>query len=147
MKVEKIEFGNPERRDGWFTVDTTGNPNLMCDLNKFPYPFKTSSASKVQSFHLIEHLENPLEFVLEMWRILRNGGCLFLKVPYGNTTQKNPFHKHDFLPEWFKMFERSSSPYANKIIGEMYKVKVKVLSGKFRFWKPYEIQVKMVAIK
>ena len=135
----KIEFGNPNKRESWTTVDIRGTPDIKHDLNILPYPFKDNSADEINVFHLLEHLDNPKATIMEFHRILKDGGTLTIKVPYGNTKMKNPSHLHNFLPEWFMSFEKDNSPYNNETIGGMFSIMFNITEGKFKFWKCYEI--------
>ena len=70
----KINFGcGKEKLKGYVNVDNDKgcNPDVLYDLNKFPYPFKTNSIEEIYSKFVVEHLENPQQFLRECYRILK----------------------------------------------------------------------------
>ena len=56
--------------------------DVVHDLDKTPYPFKSNSVHEVHSYHVLEHLHNPKEKIEEIYRILKPGGVIFLRVPH-----------------------------------------------------------------
>ena len=51
------------------------------------------------SFETLEHLDNPLEFLAEVKRILKEGGILIISTPQAKRTvikPENPYHKVEF---------------------------------------------------
>jgi len=78
-----LDLGAGSRRDnGYTTVDIAGNPDVLHDLNRFPYPFKKESVSFIRINHCLEHLKNPLRVVQECRRILKPNGFLEIRVPH-----------------------------------------------------------------
>lgn len=53
---------------------------LSCDLNK-PLPSDANEFDVVTSLANLEHLDNPLEMLREIYRVLRPGGKLLLTTP------------------------------------------------------------------
>jgi len=51
--------------------------NLPLEENKFP----DKSFDVILASHLIEHLNDPRSFLAETFRILKDGGCLFITTP------------------------------------------------------------------
>lgn len=138
-----LVFGKPTKLRGWFTLDLRGTPDIKHDLNNFPYPFKTSSIYKIKMCHVLEHLKEPKQTILEIHRILRKNGQLSITVPYGFTTQNNPSHLHNFKPNWFHEFGNSRSSFNYNVIGGKFNVRTSIKYGKFRFWKGYEIKAEL----
>lgn len=56
--------------------------DIVHNLDKTPYPFKSNSVDEIHMYHVLEHLQNPLEKMEEMHRILKPGGKLYLRVPH-----------------------------------------------------------------
>ncbi|MCS7150916.1 MAG: class I SAM-dependent methyltransferase [Endomicrobia bacterium] len=84
------------------------NPDIIWDLNKFPYPFEDNEFDIVYACHILEHLDNPIKVLEEIWRILKPNGKLVLKTPHFScrTAYGNPEHKHYFSSLLFDYFER-----------------------------------------
>ncbi len=59
----------------------------------------------VCSFETLEHLNEPLKFMFEVRRLLRENGIFIISTPYAKKTThtpKNPFHKNEFSPGDFE---------------------------------------------
>ena len=74
------------------------------DLTKFPYPFEDNSFDLVEMHHVLEHLENPLKIIEEIWRISKPNAKVIIAVPhwshftaYGDFTHKNYFSSAVFI--------------------------------------------------
>ncbi|HET8761343.1 MAG TPA: methyltransferase domain-containing protein [Nitrospiria bacterium] len=62
-------------------------PDILCDVvTKGLSPFGDESQDFVIASHLIEHLPNPLGFIQDCYRVLRQNGVLYLVVPEKNFT-------------------------------------------------------------
>jgi len=58
--------------------DKNVSPDVVWNLNKFPYPFKDSEFDEVVANHSIEHLDysvkDPDDVLKELWRITKASG-------------------------------------------------------------------------
>lgn len=67
-------------------------------------PFRHSSISEIYVAHVIEHLDNPLEFLRECRRVLKRGGRVVVETPnfLSKSAYLDPDHKHifNFLSLW-----------------------------------------------
>jgi ubiquinone/menaquinone biosynthesis C-methylase UbiE len=59
------------------------SPDVVHNLNIFPYPFSNNQFDYVVAGEIIEHLENPKAFLDEVYRILKKDGYLILTTPNG----------------------------------------------------------------
>ena len=65
--------------DNYLNVDkfNTFNPDVIHDLEKFPYPFEENSVDNIILSHVLEHIgQNPDTFNLimkELYRICKKG--------------------------------------------------------------------------
>ena len=82
--------------------------DVVHDLNKFPFPFQDDSFSEVLISHVLEHVEDPVKVMEEVWRISENGAIIEIGVPYfsGLNAVGDPTHKHFFAAKTFDFFER-----------------------------------------
>ncbi len=72
----KINLGcGSDYLPGYINVDNNSSvkAEVYCDLNK-KLPFKTNYADEIYCRNLFEHIPNPLNFLLEMKRVLKKGG-------------------------------------------------------------------------
>ncbi|MCF6151586.1 MAG: methyltransferase domain-containing protein [Candidatus Kuenenia stuttgartiensis] len=72
--------------------------NVLCDLNKFPYPFKDNSFQTVRIWDYLEHLDDIVKVTEEIYRILKAGGTFKIMVPHFSNYYAftDPTHKHFF---------------------------------------------------
>lgn len=72
----KLNLGcGPDYKKGYVNVDSNKNikADIYCDLNK-KIPVKNNSVDEVYCKNMFEHIPNPLNFLLEIKRILKKGG-------------------------------------------------------------------------
>lgn len=89
-------------------VDTVKIPDyvdVQWDLNKTPYPFENNYADEIHCYHVLEHLENPLDVLHEFHRILKKNGKIYMRVPHFSSlgaftdiTHKRPYGYRSFDP-------------------------------------------------
>ena len=85
----KLNLGSGSKiLPGYTNVDKfdTYNPDIVHDLEKFPYPFKDNSVNEILLSHVLEHVgQNPDIFnkiIRELYRICANGTIINIKVPH-----------------------------------------------------------------
>ena len=79
------------------------SPDVVWDLNVFPYPFPDSHFSDVVCEHVIEHLQNVIGVMEELHRVTRPGGKVWVTVPHFTSLNFNtdPTHVHAFSSRSF----------------------------------------------
>lgn len=99
----KLNLGcGPALMEGFVNLDIYPWPgvDVIADLDQ-PWPFEDSSAEFIIAAHVFEHLNNPVGFMQEAWRVLRPatrkepGGVLQVCVPYYKHANafSDPTHK------------------------------------------------------
>jgi len=63
---------------------------IVADLNQ-PLPIESSVANTVVSFQVLEHLSEPQTMVNEAFRILQDGGSVFISVPFQWWVHEAPY--------------------------------------------------------
>ncbi|HET7541384.1 MAG TPA: methyltransferase domain-containing protein [Polyangiaceae bacterium] len=85
---------------GATNVDLTAGtgPDVVHDLNVFPWPFATSSFDEVHAYDVIEHLADVLKTLEEIHRVTRPGGVLIAHVPHYSSDGAftDPTHRQYF---------------------------------------------------
>lgn len=132
MKILDLGSG-PWKYPGSISVDWNPkvNPDVLWDLNKFPYPFNDNEFDLVYCSHVLEHLNEPVKVIEEIWRILKLYGKLILIVSHFSSrgAYSNPEHKHYFSSLLFDYFERERMYFAKT------EAKFKILKIKL-IWTP-----------
>jgi len=85
MGLQKLNLGCGEnKKAGYVNVDwqEAVHPDVLHDLNQFPYPFSDGTSDLIEAFHVVEHLDRPFAVVKELHRILKPGGVLQIRVPH-----------------------------------------------------------------
>lgn len=91
-------------KTGWINCDFKQGPGVdrVFDVSQVPIPFEDNSVDEILVCHVLEHIQNWEMVVLEFHRVLKPGGVLTVRVPYGVTF--TPFHVRFFMPETFDAF-------------------------------------------
>jgi len=56
--------------------------DVLCDLDRFPYPFRDSSFDGLQAVHVIEHVADVIRSMEEFHRLVRAGGEVTIVTPH-----------------------------------------------------------------
>ena len=82
-------------RDGWLNIDIDSsiNPDMVVDLDEYPWPFPSDHFLQVEARHVFEHVSDPLVAFREVTRILQDGGEFIFTYPIGHTRFEDPTHK------------------------------------------------------
>jgi len=73
--------------------DNAGSVDVVHDLDTFPWPFEESSVSEVVMDHALEHLEDTIGVVQELYRICADQATLHIKTPHFSCNWTHPGHK------------------------------------------------------
>ena len=112
--MKKLNLGcGEDKKPGYVNIDWNPavEPDVVCDLNQFPYPFEDNTFDLVEAYHVLEHLDKPFKVMTELHRILKPGGRLMVKVPHFSRGFTHAEHSHGFdvtFPLYFnKAFTKS----------------------------------------
>lgn len=73
-----------------------------------PLPLRDSCADEVQASHIVEHVDDLMGFMGEIWRICKPGALVYLRFPHGSSkymTWKDPTHKRGVFLGTFEYFD------------------------------------------
>jgi SAM-dependent methyltransferase len=105
----RLHIGSGQTRiDGFVNIDQIQSSDLCLDLNLNRLPFEDNSVDCVFSYHALEHFENYLFVLGEIWRVMQHGARLLIQVPYVTLSEYNlvnPYHKQYFNEHSFDFFE------------------------------------------
>lgn len=102
--------------------------DVVHDLDNVPYPFDRNYADEIHFYHVLEHLDNPVEKLEEIHRILKPGGLLFMRVPHfsSNGAFTDITHKRPFSYFSFDVFEEGAyHDYYSSVRFEILEKKLK----------------------
>jgi SAM-dependent methyltransferase len=84
-------------------LDLHSAADTIVNLNRFPYPFRDNSFSRIVSKQVFEHIEDVEKVMRELSRIAVQGATIIIEVPhfscylaYGDPTHKRSFSVFSF---------------------------------------------------
>ena len=92
----KLNLGcGRQTKEGFINVDNNPlcSPDVTHDLNAFPYPFTDNQFEEIEMDHVMEHLNDPLAVLQELYRIGNNGAKINIKCPHFSGNWVHPGHK------------------------------------------------------
>lgn len=108
-KVNKLHLGcGKDIKTGFVNLDFVNfsGVDVVWDLNKFPWPFKDNTFEYVYSGDVLEHLNDLVKAMEEIYRISKSGTIIDIKVPHFASLGafKDPTHKLFFSYYTFDYF-------------------------------------------
>jgi SAM-dependent methyltransferase len=58
------------------------NADVVCDLDRFPYPFRDGVFASLRAIHVIEHVSDVIRTMEEFHRLVRPGGRIYIVTPH-----------------------------------------------------------------
>ena len=110
VKQERVlELGcGFNKRPGAFGVDIIAGSqaDLIHDLNVYPYPLSDNSWDRIICFDVLEHVEDFVKTVEEIWRIASPGATIEISGPFMSSVHfyTDPTHKRALTSRSFDYF-------------------------------------------
>lgn len=93
----RLNIGSGQTRlPGFTNVDNNpnaGSVDIAHDMDRLPWPFEQSSAGEVVMDHSLEHLEDTIGVIQELYRICADGARILIRVPHYSCAWTHPGHK------------------------------------------------------
>jgi len=112
--MKKLNLGSGNNYlDGFVNIDNNihSKADVIHDLNIYPYPFRDNEFSEILASHIIEHLDDPLDFLQEIYRLSANGAKLIIKCPHFSCNWLHPRHKSAISTKLFSFLDKNNSEY------------------------------------
>lgn len=107
MKIKKLDLGcgleKVEGADGLDALDLPG-VKYKHDMNKFPYPIKPNSYDEIHCYHILEHVDDVIKVMEEIYRIGKNNAQVYIRSPHASCSKvlwADPTHKRGFSTRTF----------------------------------------------
>lgn len=117
--------------------------DVICDLDRYPYPFRDSSFDEVRAIHVIEHVADVIRTVEEFHRLARGGGAIVIETPHYTDFSSfcDPTHRWHLNSFSFRYFgeDHGGFGYYSPVKLREKKVSVRLLA--FWRWLGFEIAV------
>lgn len=130
MDALKLNLGSGENRiAGYINVDKNGHPDVLHDLEVFPWPWETGSVQEIRLSHVLEHIGETTAVYLgvmkELYRICKGGAKIDITVPHPRHDDflNDPTHVRIVTPDGMALFSKSKNRewiaggYANSPLG------------------------------
>lgn len=105
----KLDIGCGHRKHaGAIGLDVVGSTqaDVVCDLNRPPWPFDDDTFDDVFAYNILEHLPNTVATMAEIHRICRNDARVHIETPHHAALEswEDPTHVHHFSLDSFDYF-------------------------------------------
>jgi SAM-dependent methyltransferase len=91
-------------------------PDVLWDLDRFPYPLERGHFTEVRAFDVVEHLQDIPAFMDEVHALLAPGGTIEITTPHYSSpnSYNDPTHRFHFGLFAFDVFTRHELDYYAK---------------------------------
>jgi len=128
-KLKKLNLGSgKDYKKGWINLDYNKslNPDIIHNLDVFPYPFREEAFDVIYCSHVLEHVNDFFKTLEELLKITKKGGIIHIRVPhFSNGNGYNDLTHRRFFG-WFT-FPQITKGYYNK------RYPLKIISQRFNF--------------
>ena len=91
--------------EGFVNVDSYAGPgvDVVHDLDVHPWPFEDGTVDEVVALDVYEHVDDPLGFMSEVWRVCREGAKVRIRTTWWKSENsfRDPTHKRFLTPQSF----------------------------------------------
>ena len=113
VEVKRLNLGSgTDIRQGWVNLDRSALPgvDVVHDIEQLPLPFPSGSFDYVLCQDVLEHIDY-IPLLRDIWRIMRPGGTLHIRVPHFTSSNAygDPTHKRLFNSDTFGFFVAGNS--------------------------------------
>jgi SAM-dependent methyltransferase len=134
LKILDVGCGGA-KASGAIGVDmqTQKGVDVVCNLNKYPWPFEDNTFDLIHCISVIEHLDNIVKTMEELHRIGKDGAVIIIDTTHfaHPNSYRDPTHKWHFTLGTFDYF-------TGEVAYPRYsKLKFKMLKKELRFRKKY----------
>ena len=113
----------------------SSNADVVCDLDRFPYPFADHSFDRLRAIHVIEHVADVIKTMEEFHRLVRRGGRVRIETPHYTDFSSfcDPTHRSHLNSYSFRYFgdDHGGVGYYTSVKFREISVHVKLLA----FWR------------
>ncbi|MDP9170082.1 MAG: class I SAM-dependent methyltransferase [Acidobacteriota bacterium] len=117
--------------------------DVLCDLDRFPYPFADRTFSHLRAIHVIEHLTDVIRTMEEFHRLVTPGGRVRIETPHYTDYSSfcDPTHKHHLNSFSFRYFGPGDGGFGYYTQAKFVEISVRVKLLAFWKWLGFEFLV------
>ena len=117
----RLNLGSGENpKPGYVSVDKYGTPDVLCDLEQFPWPWEANRVGEVLLNHVLEHLGGTTEvyfgIIKELYRVCAPGATIHITVPHPRHDNfiNDPTHVRVVTPRGLGLLSKTKNSEAVK---------------------------------
>jgi len=120
--------------------------DVLCDLDRFPYPFRDSSFDRLRAVHVIEHVGDVLRTMEEFHRLLIPGGQVLIVTPHYTDFSSfcDPTHRWHLNSYSFRYFGEDHGGFGYYSQRRFREISVRVKLLALWRWLGFELLVNRV---
>jgi SAM-dependent methyltransferase len=124
-------------------INPATKADVICDLDRFPYPFADRSFDSLRAIHVIEHLTNVIRAMEEFHRLVRSGGRVRIETPHYTDFSSfcDPTHKHHLNSFSFRYFGANDAGFGYYTSAKFREISLRVRLLSFWKWSGFEFLV------
>ena len=153
----KINLGSGNKKyKGFLNLDKFDvfKPDIVYDLETFPYPFKDNEIEEIKMYHILEHLGQIPEIfnniMTELYRICKNQAIIDIRVPHPRHDNylADPTHVRPITTMTLQLYDRELNDKwreigaANTQLAVINNVNFKIIETIIKLEKKYHILLK-----
>ncbi len=130
--MKKLNLGcGDDIKEGYVNVDFIKQPgiDIVHNINKFPWPFKSNTFNEIYASHIIEHVDDLIKTMKEIHRISKKNAKINIRGPHFScgVSYRDPTHKRLFSYFTFEYFSNPKD-YYKRNESNMFKIKSRRLN-------------------
>ncbi len=117
--------------------------DVICDLDRFPYPFSDRVFDRLRAIHVIEHLSDVIGTMEEFHRLVKPGGVIRIETPHYTDYSSfcDPTHKQHLNSFSFRYFGENHGGFGYYSEARFREISVRVKLLAFWKWLGFEFLV------
>jgi len=132
----KLNLGSNQRRiPGFLNVDNNTNASQVDtfhNLDILPWPFEDSSVEEIVMDHALEHLEDTIGVIQELYRVCTDGAMIRIMTPHFSCNWTHPGHKRAIGVGLFDHFDQSVDEHYGHCRFQVERVKLHWIRPRYR---------------
>src|ERR1041384_3265132 len=111
-----LDIGCGTRKIEPDAIGIDASPNAAADhvwnLDCYPWPLEDGRFTRIHMSHIIEHLEDPMRAMAEVYRVARDGADVLIVTPHfsSHNSYTDPTHRRHLAAASFEYFTGRDFP-------------------------------------